>query len=245
MTVHDAGHMKRLPQMVSDLALRLGADSNCPFDTVGFSQTGSMRISLKSRLWLPFTARQTMSVRSCAFAWNARFRPLGYMTVTDALEDGIGRLDVTALGMIPVASSKSSAALTRGELIRYLAELPLAPDAMLHNRDLAWREIDASTIAVTAGSGDNNCEVIVGLGTDQRIISAFCADRAASATPPFAPMPWRGAFSDYRQENGRWIPSAAQVGWVIDGKEDIYWKGMIRDWKPLSTASARWPDGRH
>jgi hypothetical protein len=131
-----------------------------------------------------------------------------------------------------------AAALTRGEMIRYLAELPLAPDAMLHNHELAWREIDAATIAVTAGSGDTACEVVLGLGPDQRIISAFCADRAASATPPFAPMPWRGTFADYRQQNGRWIPTAAQVGWVIDGKEDIYWKGRIGNWAPSPASKA-------
>lgn len=230
MNGYNAGHPKSLPPMVSDLARSLGADPECAFDAVAFSQTGQMRISLKSRLWLPFTARQMMSVRSCAFVWNARFRPLGYMTVTDALENGSGRLDVSALSMIPVARSKPCAALTRGELVRYLAELPLAPDAMLHNRDLTWREIDASTLAVTAGSGDTACEVFLGLGPDQRIISAFCADRAASATAPFAPMPWRGAFADYRKQNGRWIPTAAEVGWVIDGKIDIYWRGRMQNW---------------
>ena len=231
MTKHDRVRPSHLPQGIVELALRLGADSGCAFDEVGFSQTGKMRISLKSRLWLPFTARQTMSVKSCAFAWNARFSPLGYMTVTDALEDGGGRLDVTALGMVPIARSKRNATLTRGELVRYLAELPLVPDAILHNRDLSWREVDDSTIAVTAGTVDTACEVVLGLGPDQRIVSAFCADRAASATPPFAPMPWRGQFSDYRQTNGRWIPSAAQVGWVIDGKVDTYWKGRIENWR--------------
>jgi len=230
MTVHDADNPEPLLQMASDLALRLGADPACPFDSVGFSQTGSMRINLNSWLWLPFTARQTMSVRSCAFVWNAHFRPLGYMTVTDALEDGTGRLDVTALGMIPVVHSKPSTALTRGEMIRYLAELPLAPDAILHNRALAWCEIDATTLAVSAGSGDTACEVVLGLGPDQRIISAFCADRATSATPPFAPMPWLCAFADYRQQNGRWIPTAAKVGWVIDGRVDNYWSGRMQDW---------------
>lgn len=238
MTVHNAGQLKRLPQLVSDMALRLGADPGCDVETVSFSQTGAMRISLQSRLWLPFTARQTMAVKSCGFAWNARFLPLGYMKVTDAFEDGVGRLDVTALGMIPVARSKPSAALTRGELIRYLAELPLAPDAMLHNGDLGWREIDAATIAVTAGSGDTSCEVVLGLGPEQRIISAFCADRAASATPPFAPMPWRGAFADYRKQNGRWIPTAAEVGWVINGKNDIYWRGRMQDWAPSRPSEA-------
>jgi len=108
MTDYDSGILGRLPKVVSALALRLGADPESAFETVDFSQTGLMRISLKSWLWLPFCARQTMAVRSCAFAWNARFLPLGYMTVTDALEDGVGRLDVTALGMIPVVRSTPS-----------------------------------------------------------------------------------------------------------------------------------------
>lgn len=236
MTANHAGQFRPLPPMVSDLALRLGADLNCPFNTVGFSQNGKMRISLKSTLWLPFTARQTMAVRSCAFVWNARFTPFGYMAVTDALEGGVGRLNVTALGVLPIARSKPSAALTRGELIRYLAELPLAPDAILHNRELGWRVIDSSTVAVTAGADDTACEVVLGLGPDQRIISAFCANRAAGTEPPFAPMPWRGAFFDYRQQNGRWIPSAAEVGWVIDGKNCLYWRGKMEGWATQSDA---------
>lgn len=230
MTDNPAAHHEPLPLAVSELALRLGADPGRAFDMVSISQSGRMRLTLKSKLWLPFTARQTMSVKTCAFAWNARFMPLGYLAVTDALEEGVGRLDVTALGFIPLARSKANAALTRGELIRYLAELPLLPDAMLHNRDLAWRELDASTLAVTAGAGDTACEVVFSLGPNKHIISAFCANRSASTTPSFASMPWRGVFANYRQQQGRWIPSSAQVGWVIDGKELVYWQGRIERW---------------
>jgi hypothetical protein len=234
MTDHDPNALGRLPQMAAELALRLGADPDAAFERVSFSQTGKMRISLTSKRWLPFTARQTMAVRSCAFTWRARFLPLGYMTVIDALENGVGRLNVSALGVIPVVRTKPNAALTRGELIRYLAELPLAPDAMLHNRDLGWREINASTLAVIAGAGETACEVIFTLGPDLRIASAFCANRAAGTTPPFALMPWRGQFFDYRQQRGRWIPSVAQVGWEIDGEEDAYWRGRIEHWEALA-----------
>jgi hypothetical protein len=224
---------------VSDLALRLGADPTSAFTAVSFSQTGKMRLSLESRLWLPFKALQTMSVTSCAFAWRARFRPFGYLAVTDALEEGLGRLDVTALGLISLVRTKPNAALTRGELIRYLAELPLAPDAMLHNHDLEWREVDISTIAVTAGAGETRCEVVFSLGPDKRIRSAFSADRSRSAKPPYVPMPWRGEFADYRQQNGRWIPSAARVGWEIDGKEFLYWQGRIEHWEMSGNARFR------
>ncbi|MEQ1731491.1 MAG: DUF6544 family protein [Vicinamibacterales bacterium] len=120
---------------------------------------------------------------------------------------------MTALGLLSVVRSKPNAAPTRGELIRYMAELPLLPDAMLHNCNLAWREIDASTIAITASSGETACEVVLGLGPGKRIISAFCTDRASSATPPFAPIPWRGAFSDWsRLARHRHDPRQAYAG---------------------------------
>ena len=51
--------------------------------------------------------------------------------VCDALNDGIGRLEVTALGFIPLVRTVSTSALVRGEPMRYLAEFAWAPDAIL------------------------------------------------------------------------------------------------------------------
>ena len=41
----------------------------------------------------------------------------------------------------------------RGEALRYLAELPWNPDAILHNRSLGWAVLDAETIRVATGVG--------------------------------------------------------------------------------------------
>ena len=120
-----------LPNEVRALALRLGAD---PSRVTGHSvlrQNGEMKLSLASQRWHRFSARQTMAVTSCAFDWHARFSPFGYLSVTDALKAGRGQLDVTALGLIPLVRSAPSVALTKGEMLRYLAELPFAPDAWM------------------------------------------------------------------------------------------------------------------
>lgn len=190
-----------------------------------------MRISLNSKLWLPFRAHQTVSVTSCAFTRHARFQPFGYLAVTDAIEDGEGRLDVTALGLLPLVRIKPAASLTKGELIRYLAELPLVPDAILHNHQLSWRAINAATIAVSAGEGEAACEVVFSLGPDQRIRSAFSADRSANLKPPYTLTPWRGGFADYSNHDGRFVPSAMTVAWEFDGEPQAYWKGRIEDWE--------------
>jgi hypothetical protein len=52
-----------------------------------------------------------------------------------------GRLDVLALGILPISCAEHSSALMwRVELMRYLAELAWAPDAILLNTELRWRE---------------------------------------------------------------------------------------------------------
>ena len=48
------------------------------------------------------------------------------ISVCDALTEGGGKLDVFALGLIPMVCAHRTAALVRGELMRYLAELAVA-----------------------------------------------------------------------------------------------------------------------
>ncbi|MEQ1688987.1 MAG: DUF6544 family protein, partial [Sphingopyxis sp.] len=113
----------RLPSAVHDLALRLGASPELARSTVKLEQSGRMKRQLGQESWMPFTAAQTLSANACEFEWRARFGPFGLISACDALQDGEGRLDVMALGFIPVARTERTAALMRGELMRYLAEL--------------------------------------------------------------------------------------------------------------------------
>ena len=114
--------------------------------------------------------------------------------------------------------------------MRYLAELPWAPDAILLNTELRWREVGPDELAVSAGVGESAAEVTLNLDSEGRIAGAFAPDRPRSATAPFLPTPWRGRFSDYRRHNGMWLPFAGEVGWEIDGVEETYWQGRIEHW---------------
>jgi len=222
-----------LPGAVRELALRLGADPSRAVGPVTLTQEGQMKLRSDTDGWLPFTAWQTMSVTHCAFSWHARFWPFGYLQVVDALAAGKGRMDVTLLGLIPVVRARPTAALTKGELIRYLAELPFAPDAMLHNRALDWREEDGNRLVVGTGTGGFRAEVVLSLDPDGRVASVHAADRPRSATPPTLPTPWHGCYSDYRQRQGRWVPFAGQVAWQIDGQDNLYWRGTLTGWSLL------------
>lgn len=218
-----------LPPAVIELATRLGARSVPDGSTVSLVQKGKMKRALGTDSWMSFTARQSIEIGACNFAWRARFSPFGLVSVCDALENGIGRLDVKALGYIPMVRTPHTPALVRGELMRYLAELPWAPDAILENSALRWR-VGSGDIIVGAGEGTSAVDVIFGLDGAGRIATAFAPDRPRSAIDPILLTPWRGRFSDYRLHQGRWLPFAGEVAWEIDGKEEKYWQGTIESW---------------
>jgi hypothetical protein len=226
-----------LPASVRDLALRLGADPSPRIEGIKLEQTGEMKLGLHSKTWLPFRAQQSMSIKSCAFSWRAKFWPFGFLSVVDALEADRGQLNVTAFGLIPLVRTPPTAALTKGEMLRYLAELPFAPDAMLHNTSLTWRELGSNQFAVSQGQASARAEVIFTLDADGRVGDVMAQDRPRSATPPVLPTPWHGTFSDYRCYEGRWLPCAGQVAWVIDGQEVPYWRGIVTNWATQVTSN--------
>lgn len=223
-----------LPEDVRGLALRLGANETRVAGQSLLTQTGEVKLSPDSDRWYAFSARQTMAVTACAFQWRARIRPIGYLTVTDALQAGKGQSDVTALGVVPWVRRPASVALTKIEMIRYLAELPYAPDAMLHNRALGWRVLDTNRIAVSAGPAAMQIEVIFALDVDGRVASATAQDRPRSTQTPYLPTPWSIEFSDYRLQHGRWVPFAGQAAWRIDGVQTPCWRGMLSGWSMSS-----------
>ena len=227
------GQIVEPPAAVRDLALRLGARQEEAARTVRLTQVGRMKRALGQDAWMSFRASQMMSPRRCEFAWRAHFGPLGLISVCDALQGDGGRLDVTALGVIPIARTARTAALTRGELMRYLAELAWAPEALLANRSLRWRVDAADTLVVGAGHGETAVEVTLCLDGEGRIGAIHASDRPRSSIEPILPTPWRGRFSDYRRHLGHWLPFAGEVAWVIDGREEVYWRCQVRAWRLL------------
>ncbi|QTN20393.1 hypothetical protein HZ989_04830 [Brevundimonas sp. AJA228-03] len=219
---------RTLPAAVIALADRLGARANSGA-TVALSQTGRIRTSADAR-WQSFKAVQSISLTHCAFDWRARSGPLGIIRIQDALIDGVGRLDVRALGLVRLARVAPSDALTRGELIRYLAEIALAPDALLRNPAIRWRDEGGGRLIAAAGSGATSAEVVLTLDGEGRIGEAFVPDRGALVDGVTVPKPWRGVFSDYRHHNGVWLPFYGEVSWGGPDGEWVYWQGDMKTW---------------
>ena len=230
MDALDGRLKERLPPAVYDLAIRLGARPDRDPTMAWLSQTGRMRQDAASR-WMSFKAQQTIRIHRCGFDWRARIGPGGLVSVRDTLSGGTGALHVKALGFIPIAHARGSLNLTRGEIMRYLAELAWSPDAILHNAELRWREAGPETLVVGAGVGDASVEVTLNLNSEGRIGGAFAPDRPRAVGALFIPTPWRGSFSGYCHHNDVWLPFAGQVAWIINGEDLICWEGRLKHWE--------------
>ncbi len=193
---------------------------------VRLRQSGEMRTAPNAP-WRPFTAEQVIDVHHPGFAWLARMQavPLLSAHVLDCYVDGEGLLEVRLCGSWPLARLAGPEA-SKGELMRYLAELIWAPHTMLHNPELSWREIDATTVEVSAKSAHGPARVR--LVFDNGDITRMEADdRPRAIGRRVVPTRWRGSCSGYREIGGCRIPTEAVVSWLLDGEPFEYWRGTI------------------
>jgi hypothetical protein len=217
-----------LPE-VRRLAERLGARGEFPLSAVALTQRGTMARSPRSRA-MSFTARQSISLQRPAFAWRAATGPLGCVSVIDALEDGKTRLEVRLFDWVPLVKASEGAAAAKGEVMRYLAELAWAPDAITRNRALSWTVGDDGTLHVAAGEGEARGSVALTLDAEGRVAGISAQDRPRQEGRGFVERPWRGRFFEYRRHGERWLPFRAEVAWILDGTPFVTWRGQLTSW---------------
>jgi hypothetical protein len=205
--------------IIQSFARRAVCENPVP-NTVWLSQRGEMRANPRAP-WLRFTAEQLISIHEPGFAWLARMQgaPLVSARVLDCYVDGEGLLEARLFGSLPLARAAGAQAI-KGELMRYLAELAWAPHAMLHNPQLSWREIDATTVEVSAESqaGPARVRLIFENGDINRIEAD---DRR------IVPTRWQGRCCDYREMNGYCIPTRAVASWLLEDSPFEYWRSRV------------------
>ena len=88
--------------------------------------SGTFNMGETTDSWKPFTSTQRVTTQRPGFDWDARVMlfPGVAARIHDAYVAGSGLLKVAIFGLITVADLPTSSDLSRGELMRYLAEEP-------------------------------------------------------------------------------------------------------------------------
>lgn len=232
------GHMSpdpaktELPGPVRSVALSAGAGQGGAIRAVRLTQQAEMQLDAR-KPWQPLSARQVISVSTPGFSWLACSRkgPVAVLAILDAYVAGSGLLEARLFGAIALADAHGPD-LSRGEAMRYLAELPWAPDAILCNPEIEWSvamdgwmearlSLEAGTALVRLRANDQG-----------DIVEITAKDRPARLPDgTTALMDWRGLFSAHAEMGGRRIPLAGEVGYVVDGQYRPYWRGRIKSYE--------------
>lgn len=215
-----------IPELVRQFARKSGVPEAASVRGLYLCQEAELRMG-PEKPWRRITAQQGIAVLQPGFVWDARQRlgPVTIIRIMDAYVKGAGVLKVRLLGSIPVANL-SGGEVDRDELMRYLAELAWAPDALLGNKALRWRALDENVVEVSADC--QGTPVSVRLYFDA--VGDICeiqADARGEAEEGAAARPWVGRFSEYGWRGGRRIPTRGEVGYIYDTGYVAYWRGRI------------------
>jgi hypothetical protein len=118
-------------------------------------QEGQFNLDLRRNNWAPFTAKQVVIARRPGFDWDARIRiaPAVSVFVHDAYVAGEGILDARIIGLWTLEHCRGTPETAQGELMRFLAEAPWYPTALLPTQGVRWDAIDDTSARATLTDG--------------------------------------------------------------------------------------------
>ena len=195
---------------------------------------GLVRLAQSGEMWqkpggraLRFTAVEELAVGEVAFSWRARFRlaPLLSLRVHDWYRAGEGALEGRLLGL-PVLRSRGPE-VVKGEAMRYLAELPWIPQAMVSNPELEWRELDDATVEVATLVAGSRSAVRLHFDAAGDIVTGSAEARPRAVGKGVVDTPFSGEFGEYRVLDGIRVPTTAEVGWDLPEGRFVYFRGRL------------------
>lgn len=197
--------------------------------TVRLKQTGTFRSGEATSSWHAFTATQHVTVRPPGFVWDATIRMMPGLSVRvlDAYADGQGKLWARLGGVVPVADPTPGPALDEGELLRYLAEAPLYPTALLPGMGVTWTPINAQSARATLTHGRTTASLVFHVN-DRNEVERVTGKRPFLADDgTYVDRPWKGTWRNYEQRDGLRAPTEGEVAWIQPKGKVSYWRGHI------------------
>ena len=191
-------------------------------------QTGDF--AMRPGSWNPFTAAEYFSVLPPGFLWDARIQ-MGRILplyVRDSYVAGEGALKATVAALVPMVHIRGTPSMASGELLRYLAEAPLLPTALLPREGVSWTAIDEFTARATLTSGATTVSCDMHFGESGEIVR-FSAMRDGIFHGMTLSKEWVGHFRDYRRIDGMMVPTCAEVAWIMPEGPQPYWRGRVID----------------
>ncbi len=195
---------------------------------VNLSQQGLFNMSETEAKWSPFTATQLVTTQRPGFDWDARIQmaPGVSAFVHDAYVLEEGSLHASLLGLFTVADVRGTPEATQGELLRFFAEMPWYPTALLPSQGVRWEAIDNTSARATLTDDPTTVSLVFRFNAEGTIETMRAEARYRDK---LTAMPWSGRFWHYSVCNEMLIPLEGEVGWEYPDSIRLYYKGKVTE----------------
>ena len=244
----EAADIEGLPASVQRYFRAVLPQDQSMVTSVNITQSGTFNMGHDTDQWRPFIAEQTVRPGHPGFLWDARIRiaPGVAVHVHDAFINGAGYLHGAIFGAITVMKEKNLREIDEGELLRYIAEAPWYPTALLPSSGARWEQIDERSARVTisvpsAGKNPDNDgdsrggdapgelrqSMVFRFTADGLIESVYADARGATVDGTIVPTPWEGHWWAWEVRHGILVPTEGEVAWLYPSGRKPYWRGKL------------------
>jgi hypothetical protein len=226
--IYDSKDLEGLPTPVQRFFQTVLKPGQPIVAAVNLSQQGIFNMSETEAKWSPFTATQIVTTQRPGFDWDARIQmaPSVSAFVHDAYALEEGSLHASLLGLFTVADVRGTTQAAQGELLRFFAEMPWYPTALLPSQGVRWEAIDDTSARATFTDAPTTVSLVFRFNAEGTIetmrAEARCRDKLTA-------MPWSGRFWDYSVCNEMLIPLQGEVGWEYPDGIRLYYKGKVTE----------------
>jgi hypothetical protein len=226
--IYDQTEIEGLPEPVQRFFRTVIKDGQAIASAVKLSQQGLFNLSETEDKWSPFTATQFVTTQRLGFDWDARIQmaPGVNAFVHDAYILGEGSLHASLLGLFTVADVGGTPEANQGELLRFFAETPWYPTALLPSQGVRWEAINDTSARATLTDSATTVSVVFQFNAEGAIATMRAEARYRDK---LTAMPWGGRFWEYSLRNGMLIPLEGEVGWEYPEGIRLYFKGRITE----------------
>lgn len=172
--------------------------------------------------WMNIKGEEYFTTENPGFVWYGKV-PL--VSAKDLFYNGKGNLVIKLLSFIKIVDEKGPE-INQGEMLRWLAEAPCFPTALLPSDKIHWKTIDNSSSKVIFTYKDLQVEGIFHFAESGEI-KRFTAMRYRDKILEN----WTGYYNDYKTVDGLKIPFHLEVEWNLESGDLQYADFIINEIK--------------
>ena len=230
----DVSELEGLPAPVQRYFRAVLTDGQPIIAAATIEMAGTISMSATAEQWKPFTSHQRV-VTSVAglrpgFLWDAQVDmfPGVPARVVDSYVAGQSQLIAKLLGLFTVANAHGGGELARGEFMRWFAEAPWYPTALLPSQGVRWQAAGDASANATIVDGPITLTLLFRFNEAGLIASVRAESRGAGVGKDMLMLPWDCALSDYQPQDGMLLPMRGEAAWMRPEGRRAYFVGHVK-----------------